>query len=86
MEHISVLQIWVAQMKNIIGHKVQQARMESTPKITQEHLAVKLQIHGWNIDRFGISKLERGERQVTDKEIVLLSKVLNVSFDYLFGE
>lgn len=71
---------------NIVGPRVKQARLNQTPRMTQEQLAIKLQIQGWDIDRFGVSKIERGERQVTDKELLLLAKALGVSVGWLVGE
>jgi transcriptional regulator with XRE-family HTH domain len=71
---------------NIVGPKVKQARLTQQPLLTQNELAIRLQILGWDIDRFGISKLERGERQVTDKELLLLAKALNVSILVLLNE
>lgn len=41
---------------------------------------------GWQVDRFLISKIERGERQVLDTETQLIAKVLKVSISSLFEE
>lgn len=71
---------------NIVGPKVRQARLSNKPGMTQEELAIKLQVMGWDIDRFGVSKIERGERQVTDKELLLLAKALGFSVAWLVGE
>ncbi len=64
---------------NVAGRNVKRKRLSHRPPMTQEQLAVKLQFLGWNIDRFGISKIERGERQITDKELVLLATALSAS-------
>jgi len=37
---------------NVVGPKVKQARLAHQPRVTQEQLAVKLQVLGWDIDRF----------------------------------
>jgi len=58
---------------NVVGAKVKEIRLTRHPALTQEELAAKLQILGWDIDRFGISKLERGQRQVIDKCVELLT-------------
>ena len=71
---------------NVVGPKVQHARLNHKPPITQEQLAIKLQILGWEIDRFGISKIERQERQITDKELLLLARALGVPVNQLLGE
>lgn len=70
--------------QNVVGPNVKKARLSHHPPLTQEMLAVRLQVLGWDIDRFGISKIERGERQVTDKEVLLFAKALNVSVLELF--
>ena len=73
--------------KNIVGSFVKTARERSQPKLTQEKLAVQLQFLGWtDCDRFTVSKIELGNRKVTDFEVKLLSRVLNVSADWLLGE
>ena len=63
---------------NVIGPRIKEIRLANQPSITQEQLATKLQVLGWDIDRFGISKIERQVRQVTDKEVLLLAEALNV--------
>lgn len=41
---------------NVVGPRVKQARLSNeSARITQDALAAKLQLMGWNIDRFGIS-------------------------------
>jgi hypothetical protein len=71
---------------NIVGPQIKRARHVKRPHLTQARLAVKLQTLGWDIDRFGISKIERGVRQVLDREALLLAKALEVSVAQLFGE
>lgn len=73
-------------LMNVVGPKVKKARISKSPGISQAELAIKLQTLGWDIDRFGVSKIERGERQVTDKEVLLLAKALSVSVRELLGE
>jgi transcriptional regulator with XRE-family HTH domain len=63
---------------NVIGPQVKKARLARKTPMTQDDLSIKLQMLGWQIDRFGVSKIERGERQVTDKELLLLARALNV--------
>ena len=71
-------------MKNIVGKNIKAIR--ESENITQEQLAIKLEMEGWRVDRFLVSRIERGERQVLDFEIQLLAKVLKVSVARLFGE
>ena len=71
-------------MRNIIGHRVRLARQSE--HLTQEELAVKLQIIGLKHTRNTVAKIESGFRQVTDIEIKAISDVLNVSINWLFEE
>ena len=68
---------------NVVGPRVKAARLKRSPSLTQEELAIQLQLLNWRIDRFGVSKIERGERQVTDKEVLLLAEALGVSTSFL---
>lgn len=71
-------------MKNVVGKQVKEARERQG--ITQEQLAIHLEMAGWHVDRFLISKIERGKRQVLDTEVILIAKVLNVTVSSLFIE
>ena len=55
----------------------------SKPIITQENLSAKLELMGISLDRLSISRIESGNRFVTDYEVVALSKALNVSIYWL---
>ncbi len=70
-------------MKNVIGQHIKEIR--DKVGITQEQLAVRLEVAGWKVDRYVISKIERGERQVLDTEVQLIAKALKVSVSTLFG-
>jgi len=71
-------------MKNVVGKRIKEIREKSG--ITQEQLAIRLEVTGWQVDRFLISKIERGERQVLDTEVRLIAKVLKVDVSNLFDE
>jgi transcriptional regulator with XRE-family HTH domain len=70
--------------KNIVGTRVRKARRESN--ITQMELAARLQVLGIKIDRPAISKLESGNRPITDIEIDAIAKILKVPISWLFEE
>lgn len=70
--------------KNLVGQIVKNIRLSKRPFVTQEQLAVQLQLQDWSINRFGVSKIERGEREVTDFELVKLAKALGVGVEDLF--
>lgn len=69
--------------KNICGARVKAARKKLG--LSQEQLAARLQVSGVVIERNSISRIESGARFVADYELLVLSKVLNVSPSYLLG-
>lgn len=73
-------------MRNIVSRRVKEGRKLAKPKLTQEQLAIKLQMQDWNISRVGIAKIEMGIKEVTDVEVVKLSKALGVTVAWLLGE
>lgn len=72
------------QKRNIIGSHVRRARKAS--KITQRDLVAQLQLLGIKIDQAGLSKLENGNRPITDIEIAAIAKILKVPLSWLFEE
>lgn len=60
--------------RNACGERVRSLRLEA--ELTQDGLAAACQRAGWDIDRIIIAKIEMSEREVTDLELKLLSKVL----------
>jgi len=68
---------------NITGKRIKGARKKAG--ITQQELAVKLELEAVYVCRVSVSRIESGVRTVTDFEIDAISKILNVSLDYLFG-
>ena len=69
--------------KNICGKRIKEARKKL--KLSQENLAARLQVEGIILERDSISRIEIGTRFVADYELLALSKILNVSPDYLLG-
>jgi len=72
--------------RNIAGTKVSQARKTANPPITQTDLVARLQLLGMKIDQSGVSKIESGQRPVSDIEVVALAKALRVSVAWLLEE
>ena len=68
---------------NINGSKIKSAREKAG--LTQKQLSEKLELEAVYTCRGSISRIENGRRAVTDIEIDAISKILNVSLDYLFG-
>ena len=71
------------EQMNLIGSRVREARIRA--KMSQQTLSNKLELMAVYICRGSISRIETGERNVTDIEVDALSKVLKVSLNYLFG-
>lgn len=69
--------------KNVSGDRIREARLKR--RLTQEDLAAKLQIEGVIMERNSVSRMEIGTRFVTDYELMVLSKVLGVSMQWLVG-
>lgn len=69
--------------RNIVGARVRQARKIAKPPITQVDLVARLQLLGVVIDQSGLSKIENGQRPVSDIEVVALAKALKVSVEWL---
>ncbi|MGN1412242.1 MAG: helix-turn-helix domain-containing protein [Oscillospiraceae bacterium] len=68
---------------NIIGGQIRKARIKAN--MTQAELSAKLELLAVYTCRGSISRIENGERAITDIEIDAISKILNVSLDYLFN-
>jgi transcriptional regulator with XRE-family HTH domain len=68
--------------KNIVGPRVR--RLRNNQDISQEKLAAKCQLIGWDISREGIAKIESQVRGVSDIEVLKLAKALRVHFSVLF--
>ena len=69
--------------KNISGKKIKEARKKLG--LSQIQLAARLQVEGVIVERDSLSRIEIGTRFVTDYEIVVFSKCLGVSVEWLLG-
>lgn len=65
-----------------VGNNIRILREKSG--ITQEQLAAKLQVNGCDITRSAVAKIEVGQRHLYPDEIILIKKILNVSYDDIF--
>ncbi|MCM1506562.1 MAG: helix-turn-helix domain-containing protein [Ruminococcus flavefaciens] len=52
---------------------------------TQESLAEQLQLNGCDITRSAVAKIEVGQRHLYPDEIILIKKILNVSYEEIFS-
>ena len=69
--------------KNICGDRIKEARRAAG--LSQEMLAARLQTEGVNIERDSVSRIEIGTRFVADYELLILSRILGVTPEYLLG-
>lgn len=71
-----------ATSQNLVGPQVRRLRTEAG--LSQEALAAKLQVAGWDLSRGGLSKIEAGLRRVNDAELWVLSQTLSCPIAGLF--
>ena len=69
--------------KNISGDRIHQAR--TAMRLSQADLAARMQVNGVTIEREAISKIETGDRFVTDYELMVFAKIFGVSMEWLIG-
>ena len=67
---------------NITGRRIKEARAKAG--LSQKELSEKLETEAVYVCRGSISRIENGDRTVTDIEIDAIAKVLDVPLDYLF--
>ena len=67
---------------NVVGPQVRKCRLRRG--WTQNDLAIKLQLFGWDTSRESISALENQRRRVPDLEIYVLGKVLGLRIEEFF--
>lgn len=68
---------------NICGEQIRRFRRER--KLSQGELAARLQLQEVQLDQKAVSRVEKGERFVSDFELVAFSRALRVSLEELLG-
>ena len=68
---------------NICGDRIRLGRAMQKPPMTQEDLAREINLMGMEITPLIISRIEKGQRHVCDAELLMLSKALKVSMNWL---
>lgn len=68
---------------NISGSKIKQMRLSLPQKTSQRAFAELLQLHGLDVDKNAIQKIESGQRFITDIELKTIAQVLNTTADEL---
>lgn len=69
---------------NMVGRNIESLRKERG--IKQKDFIAKMQVMGCDINPTSYSKLEGQVRSATDKEIYVISKILNVTMEELFDK
>jgi len=68
---------------NITGSQIKKLRVKSG--LSQRQLSEKLELEAVYTCRGSISRIENGQRAVTDIELMAIAKVLGVTVDKLFS-
>lgn len=68
---------------NLSGRKIAQVR--KSRNLSQRKLAAKMQLMGFDVDHYFIRRVENGERFVTDIDLVLFSRALDVPISELLS-
>ena len=68
---------------NLSGPKI--AEIRKRKGISQRKLAVKMQLLGFDVDHYFIRRVENGERFVTDIDLVIFSRALDVPITELLS-
>ena len=68
---------------NITGSQIKKLRVKSG--LSQRQLSEKLELEAVYTCRGSISRIENGQRAVTDIELLAIAKVLGVTVDKLFS-
>ena len=71
------------EIEKQIGNNIRLLREKAN--ITQELLAIRLQIMGCDITRSAVAKIEVGQRHLYPDEIMLIKEILKVSYDDIFS-
>jgi len=68
-----------AEIEKRVGQNVRILREKAG--MTQEQLAVKLQLSGCDITRSAVAKIEVGQRHLYPDEIILIKNILKTDFE-----
>jgi len=70
------------EIEKRIGENIRNLREKAG--MTQDVLSAKLQLHGCDITRSAVAKIEVGQRHIYPDEIILIKEILNTDFDSIF--
>lgn len=67
------------EIERKVGNNIRKIR--ESRGMTQDALAAKLQLHGCDITRSAVAKIEVGQRHLYPDEIILICKILKTSYE-----
>ncbi len=67
------------QIERQIGRNIRALRERAG--LTQDFISTKLQINGCDITRSAVAKIEVGQRHLYPDELILIKKILKVSYE-----
>lgn len=70
---------------NICGERVRLGRAMHKPPLTQDDLAREINLMGMDMTKLIISRIEKNQRHVCDAELLMLSRALSKSMEWLCG-
>ncbi|MBR5165542.1 MAG: helix-turn-helix transcriptional regulator [Ruminococcus sp.] len=71
------------EIETKVGNNIRLLREKAD--LTQEQLSARLQVNGCDITRSALAKIEVGQRHLYPDEIILLKRILKVSYDDIFS-
>lgn len=71
------------EIEKKIGKNIRKLREKAG--VTQEYLAIKLQLNNCDITRSAVAKIEVGQRHLYPDEILLIKQILNVEYEDIFS-
>lgn len=72
-----------SKIKNAVGPTIRKLR--NRKEWTQEALAAKLQLEGWDCTRSWLARIEAQQVQVKDYEMLYFQKIFGVELEELFS-
>ena len=70
---------------NLCGERVRLGRAMQKHPMRQEDLAREINLMGMEITPLIISRIEKGQRHVCDGELLMISRALHVTMEWLCG-
>lgn len=68
---------------NLCGERIKAYRLRLGHNFSQKKLADQMQIHGVDIDKNAIQRIESGQRYVNDFELFTFCKIFDVTIEQL---